>query len=169
MTGAFLGELARRVLLGVLTSLGKTVPDSLLLADTFSTTNLSEVVLASLPDGPKSPILGCLDQLTGAILSHICILLSERAALMVAVPMATFLNRMAKPTTTIAVTGSLYKHHPTLSKRLDHHTRSMSSHQFAYRCILIEVLILLYRMLVIRLCDDGSGKGAALVAAVLKR
>jgi len=152
VTGAFLGELARGVLLGVLTSLGKTVPDCLLLAETFSTANLSEVVLASLPDGPKSPILDGLDQVTGAILSHICILLSERAALMVAVPMATFLNRMAKPTTTIAVTGSLYKHHPTLSKRLDYHTRSMSSHQFAYR-----------------LCDDGSGKGAALVAAIASR
>ena len=163
-----MGELARGVLLGVLASLGKTAPDSLLLAETFSTANLSEVVLASLPDGPKSPILDALDQVTGAILSHICILLSERAALMVAVPMATFLNRMAKPTTTIAVTGSLYKHHPTLSKRLDYHTRSMSSHQFAYRCVLIEVLILLPQIAT-RLCDDGSGKGAALVAAIASR
>ena len=103
-----MGELARGVLLGVLTSLGKTVSDSLLLAQTFSTANLSEVVLASLPDGPKSPILDALDQVTGAILAHVCILLSERAALMVAVPIATFLNRMGRQTeSVVAVTGEM--------------------------------------------------------------
>jgi len=152
VTGAFLGDLARRVLLGVLTSLGKTIPPFFSASDSLTTANLSEIVAASLPGGQKSLLLEKIEKDVAAILTHICILLSERAALMVAVPMATFLNRMAKPTTTIAVTGSLYKHHPTLSKRLDYHTETMSSHRFAFR-----------------LCDDGSGKGAALVAAIASR
>jgi len=152
VTGAFLGDLARRVLLGVLTSMGKTSPPCFSASDSLTTANLSEIVAASLPGGQKSSLLENLEKDVAIILTHICILLSERAALMVAVPMATFLNRMAKPTTTIAVTGSLYKHHPTLSKRLDYHTETMSSHQFAFR-----------------LCDDGSGKGAALVAAIASR
>ena len=133
VTGAFLGDLARRVLLGVLANLGKPAPSCFSTSDSLSTANLSEIVAASLPGGQKSSMLDVLEKDVAAILTHICILLSERAALMVAVPMSAFLNRMAKPTTTIAVTGSLYKHHPTLSKRLDYHTKTMSSYQFAFR------------------------------------
>ena len=76
-----------------------------------------------------------LDKDVEAILIHICLILSERAALMVAVPMATFLNRMARPSTTIAVTGSLYRLHPTLASRLDHYTKTLSQHPFCYRFI----------------------------------
>ena len=93
VTGAFLGDLARRVLLGVLTSLGKTIPSCFSASDSLTTANLSEIVAASLPGGQKSLLLENLEKDVASILTHICILLSERAALMVAVPMATFLNR----------------------------------------------------------------------------
>ena len=93
VTGAFLGDLARRVLLGVLTSLGKTIPSCFLASDSLTTANLSEIVAASLPEGQNCSFIENLDKETAAILTYICILLSERAALMVAVPMATFLNR----------------------------------------------------------------------------
>jgi len=150
--GRYLGELARRVLVGVLEGLDRAVPPSLSSPDSLTTAQLSEIVASSLPEGQKALVLENLEEEVGAILIHICLLLSERAALMVAVPMATFLNRMARPSTTIAVTGSLYRLHPTLASRLDHHTKTLSQHPFCYR-----------------LCDDGSGKGAGLVAAIATR
>ena len=88
-----MGDLARRVLLGVLTSLGKTIPSCFSVSDSLTTANLSEIVAASLPAGQNCSFMESLDKETAAILTYICILLSERAALMVAVPMATFLNR----------------------------------------------------------------------------
>ena len=93
VTGAFLGDLARRVLLGVLANLGTTIPPCFSASDSLSTANLSEIVAASLPGGQRSSLLENLEKEVAAILTFICILLSERAALMVAVPMATFLNR----------------------------------------------------------------------------
>ena len=131
--GRYLGELARRVLIGVLEGLDRSVPDPLSLPDSLTTAQLSEIVASSLPGGQKALVLENLDKEVGAILLHICLILSERAALMVAVPMATFLNRMARTSTTIAVTGSLYRLHPTLADRLDHHTRALSHHPFCYR------------------------------------
>ena len=79
--------------------------------------------------------------------------LSERASLLVSLTIATYLTRMARPDeTVIAVTGSLYKLHPTLSSRLIHHTAKMTTFPFTYK-----------------LSDDGSGKGAGLVAAIAHR
>ena len=167
--GRYLGELARRVLVGVLEGLDKTVPPSLSSPDSLTTAQLSEIVASSLPGGQKALVLENLDEEVGAILIHICLVLSERAALMVAVPMAAFLNRMARPSTTIAVTGSLYMLHPTLASRLDHHTKSLSQHPFCYRfpSVLIKQHQLFHDNF--RLCDDGSGKGAGLVAAIATR
>ena len=132
--GRYLGELARRVLVGVLEGLDRAVPASLSSPDSLTTAQLSEIVATSLPGGQKALVLESLDdEEVGAILIHICLILSERAALMVAVPMATFLNRMGRPSTTIAVTGSLYRLHPTLADRLEHHTKALSRYPFCYR------------------------------------
>merc|ERR1712192_37001 len=150
--GRYLGELARRVLIGVLEGLDRAVPSLLSSPDSLTTAQLSEIVASSLPGGEKDLVLESLDEEVGAILIHICLILSERAALMVAVPMATFLNRMGRPSTTIAVTGSLYRLHPTLADRLEQHTKALSRYPFCYR-----------------MCDDGSGKGAGLVAAIATR
>ena len=132
--GRYLGELARRVFVGVLEGLDRAVPVSLSSPDSLTTAQLSEIVASSLPGGQKALVLENLDKDVETILIHICLVLSERAALMVAVPMATFLNRMARPSTTIAVTGSLYRLHPTLASRLDYHTKALSQHPFCYRC-----------------------------------
>ena len=79
--------------------------------------------------------------------------LSERASLLVSLTIATFLNRMGRSSeSVIAVTGSLYKLHPTLASRMVHHTGKMTSFPFIYK-----------------LSDDGSGKGAGLVAAIAQR
>ena len=91
---------------------------------------------------------------TSNILNDLCIqVLSERASVLVSLTIATFLTRMSRPDeTVIAVTGSLYKLHPSLSSRLEHHTARMTTFPFTYK-----------------LSDDGSGKGAGLVAAIAQR
>ena len=123
------------MLVGVLHGLGRDVPPSLSSPDSLTTAQVSEIVASSLAGGQKALVLENLDKEVCAILIHICLLLSERAALMVAVPMATFLNRMARQSTTIAVTGSLYRLHPTLASRLDHYTKILSRHPFCYRSL----------------------------------
>ena len=72
----------------------------------------------------------------------------------VAIPLSVFINRMdSKEHVGIAVTGSLYRYHPQLKNLLETHIRKIvpnrSFHTF--------------------LSDDGSGKGAGLVAAVAAR
>ena len=153
----------------MLEGLDRPVPPSLSSPDSLTTAQLSEIVASSLPEGQKALVLENLEEEVGAILIHICVLLSERAALMVAVPMATFLNRMARPSTTIAVTGSLYRLHPTLASRLDHHTKTLSQHPFCYRFLALMIKQHQVSPDNFRLCDDGSGKGAGLVAAIATR
>jgi len=144
--GKYLGELARTVFVGVLEALGRPCPAAFLEKDSITTEDVSKIV----QDERVSSLTEDLELET--ILLYICRLLSERAAVMVAVPIATLLNRMERGHTTIAVTGSLYKLHPTMASRLEHHTNTLSTYSHSYR-----------------LCDDGSGKGAALVAAIASR
>ena len=80
-------------------------------------------------------------------------MLTERAGLLVGLTVATLLSRMARPEeSVVAVTGSLYRLHPTLGLRLTHYTSKLTRFPFSYR-----------------LCQDGSGKGAGLVAAIASR
>ncbi|XP_014663382.1 PREDICTED: hexokinase-1-like [Priapulus caudatus] len=88
-----------------------------------------------------------------AIIKHVCALVSERGGFLVGSCMAVLLNRMQEPDVTIAVDGSVYKHHARL-----HQLIMRKIEQFApkYKCKIIRA-------------DDGSGKGAGLVAAVAVR
>lgn len=87
------------------------------------------------------------------IIRYVCALLSVRGGYLVGSTMAVFLNRIKEPEVTIAVDGSLYQHHPRL-----HDLMMKKIAQFApnYKCKMI-------------LAEDGSGKGAGLVAAVAVR
>jgi len=85
------------------------------------------------------------------IIEFVCSLVSERVGILVSMPMAVFIERMHwKKHVAIAVTGSLYKYHPTLKTLLDKYIGKMvpnrSFHTF--------------------LSDDGSVKGAGIVAAI---
>ena len=89
-----------------------------------------------------------------SIVKHVCIILSERCAILVAIPLSVFIQRMnTKKHVAIAVTGSLYRYHPLLKSLLEKHINKIiperSFHTF--------------------LSDDGSGKGAGLVAAIAAR
>ena len=162
--GKYLGELVRLAFMTALERAEQDVPQYLKDKDSFTTSDVSGILSTSeKPEVAKN--------LTGtqlATLQYICQLYSERAALLVSLTIATFLNRMARPEeAVVAVTGnkvkvkflsflfplgSLYKHHPLLPQRLDYHTSKLTSFPFCYK-----------------LSDDGSGKGAGLVAAIVSR
>ena len=89
-----------------------------------------------------------------AILKHVCDLLAHRTALLVGIPLAVFLERMNVKTAKIAVTGSLYKCHPRMKDLLEGYIKANSSLEWAGSTFL---------------SDDGSGKGAGLVAAIAER
>lgn len=162
--GKYIGELVRMALLKLhqesLFLPGQNA-DILTQNGVFETSDLSDV---EKDLGSKKPLYAIhqfhrlnLIQFTDddvAILRHVCAVLSHRCALMVALPLAVFLRRMAKDQAVgIAVTGSLYKHHPRLRDLLEKYVHQYSD---GFRCYTF-------------LSDDGSGKGAGLVAAIADR
>uniref|UniRef100_A0A914D7C4 Phosphotransferase n=1 Tax=Acrobeloides nanus TaxID=290746 RepID=A0A914D7C4_9BILA len=89
-----------------------------------------------------------------AHVAYICSLVSRRAAHMVAAGIATLLKRINKPFVTVGVDGSVYRFHPTFAKLLDAKIDELLERKHKYKLMLAE---------------DGSGRGAALVAAVATR
>ncbi|KAH3708583.1 hexokinase-2-like isoform X2 [Dreissena polymorpha] len=88
------------------------------------------------------------------IVKYICTLVSARAAFLASAGLATLINRMNKPEMTIAVDGSLYRFHPRFHNLM---------------VLKIQELIKKGLKFKLALSHDGSGKGAALVAAVAMR
>lgn len=159
--GKYLGELVRLVLL----DLHKLEPTAFLEHDfkalevknAFSTSLVSKVleVNAKIDELLFNELnLKSISNEDCLIVKHVCQVLSERGALLVAIPMATFIQRMkSKDHVAIAITGSLYKYHPLMKNLLEKHIGKFvpgrKFHTF--------------------LSDDGSGKGAGLVAAIAAR
>ena len=69
---------------------GGSLPKHVYTQTFITTKNVSEIVAESYEE---VEVWKLLDEESKAILRYICVLLSERAALMVAVPLANFLNR----------------------------------------------------------------------------
>ena len=123
--------------------------DSLSKNGTYAKTNqlFSKWGLTSTNDVQRDDLL---------IVQHVCKVLSERCGLLVAVPLAVFLDRIGKEGECgIAVTGSLYKLHPRVKTVLEKYiARNVRNRKIKFYTFL---------------SDDGSGKGAGLVAAIAER
>ena len=103
----------------------------------------------------NAPVIEEASQDDLAIMKQICFLLSDRCALLVSIPMAVFIERMPLyDPVTIAITGSLYKYHARLKGLLEQHIAKLLTDRRSFN---------------IFLSDDGSGKGAGLVAAIAAR
>ncbi|KAK6731415.1 hypothetical protein RB195_007717 [Necator americanus] len=89
-----------------------------------------------------------------ANVAYVCSLISTRAAYMTAAGIATLLNRMQRPHVTVGVDGSVYRFHPSFPRLLDEKIDQLIEGDIEYQLMLSE---------------DGSGRGAALVAAVATR
>lgn len=84
----------------------------------------------------------------------VCARISTRAAFLVSAAVSTILNKIKRPYTTIGVDGSVYKFHP--------HFHDLMEKK-------IEELVMPDYKFDLMLSEDGSGRGAALVAAVAVR
>ena len=89
-----------------------------------------------------------------ANVAYVCSVVSTRAAYLCACGIATLLKRMQKPYVTVGVDGSVYRFHPTFKDILDSKIDELLDGKYEFQLMLSE---------------DGSGRGAALVAAVATR
>ncbi|XP_014598052.1 PREDICTED: hexokinase-2-like [Polistes canadensis] len=87
------------------------------------------------------------------VVQYVCEVVSNRAALLVSICLAALLERIDKKDVTIAIDGSLYKHHPRFESWMNQY---------------IALLVPSRKFKLIHV-EDGSGKGAALVSAIAQR
>ncbi|XP_050461913.1 hexokinase-2-like [Cataglyphis hispanica] len=163
IAGKYLGEVVR-VILARLTKegllfVGETALHSLFTPGSLTTDLVSKIEQDSVDSGnsntrevlKKFGIIPDEDDIK--VVQYVCEVASNRAALLVSICIASLLDRIDKEQVTIAIDGSLYKHHPRLESWMKQYISLLSSgRQFK----LIHA-------------EDGSGKGAALVAAIAQR
>ncbi|XP_041370914.1 hexokinase-1-like isoform X2 [Gigantopelta aegis] len=88
------------------------------------------------------------------IAQYVCAAVSSRAAYLASAGIACLLNKMQRPDVTVAVDGSLYRFHPHFHDLMMEKIGQLVDKGIRFKCML---------------SHDGSGKGAALVAAVANR
>ncbi|KAG8036408.1 hypothetical protein G9C98_003730 [Cotesia typhae] len=137
----------------------RQVPESLLLVGSFLTDYIS-LIEQDTVNGSSVHTKEVLakfniipDEEDLKIVQYVCELASNRAALLVSICVATLLDHMEREEVTIAVDGSLYKHHPRFESWMNQYITLLTP---ARKFKLIHA-------------QDGSGKGAAIVAAIALR
>ncbi|KOC63493.1 Hexokinase-2 [Habropoda laboriosa] len=163
ISGKYLGEIVRVVLAKLtkdgLLFVGEHTPGSLLVPGNLTSDLVSDIEQDSVDGGNSSTRkvlmkFGIIpDEEDVKIVQYVCEVVSNRAALLVSICLAVLLKRIDKESVTIAVDGSLYKHHPRLETWIKQYIPLLApKHEFK----MIHA-------------EDGSGKGAALVAAIAQR
>lgn len=163
ISGKYLGEIVRLVLARLtkegLLFRGEHTPGSLLIPGNLTTDLVSDIEQDSVDGGSSNTkeILSKFgifpDEDDAKIVQYVCEVVSNRAALLVSICLGVLLKRIDKEYVTIAVDGSLYKHHPRLETWIKQYIPLIApEHKFK----MIHA-------------EDGSGKGGALVAAIAQR
>ncbi|RLW02902.1 hypothetical protein DV515_00006790 [Chloebia gouldiae] len=166
ISGMYLGEIVRQILMVMvqkeLLFQGKPCP-KLQTKDIFKTKFLSTIELNGLALGQIRAILNELELDAtfedSSLMREVCQTVSMRAAQLCAAGLAAVVEKMRENrgldqlSVTVGVDGTLYKLHPCFSRNLQKTLKDL-----APKC---DVSFLL--------SEDGSGKGAALVAAVAYR
>jgi hexokinase len=158
-SGNFLGDVARRIFLN-LTKKGLLfeglIMSGLSTKDSFRAANAVQVEIAE-SDVQVRKVLEVLGYSAEEVSSddvatvrYVCALVANRGAVLAATLLSALIDRMAKDDVTVAFDGSLYKHHPRMKKLLEDYITQLAPGR-KFKLILAE---------------DGSGKGAGLVAAV---
>ena len=165
ISGMYLGELVRNVIVQCARRgavFAGALSDVMLTKDKFETkymslieseTALDEITQTKriLQDELKQSDVTAQDCVN---VKRICAAVSTRAAFLSACGLAALIERVGKRDVTVAMDGTLYKQHPTFHRRMDVKLRSLLSSE-----VKVEM----------KLSEDGSGVGAALVAAVTQR
>ncbi|XP_013192113.1 hexokinase type 2 isoform X4 [Amyelois transitella] len=163
ISGMYMGELVRLALvkftrMGLL--FGGRGSDLLFQRNSFYTKYVSEI--ESDKPGDFTSCMDVLEELglshateaDMAAVRHVCECVSRRAAHLVSAGIATLLNKMNEPRVTVGIDGSVYRFHP---------------HFHTLMCEKIAQLVQPGISFDLMLSEDGSGRGAALVAAVACR
>ncbi|KAF7287537.1 hypothetical protein GWI33_005902 [Rhynchophorus ferrugineus] len=160
ISGMYLGELVRLYMVkftkdGLMFE-GK-LSDALQERDKFTCTYLSEIEA----DQPGKYIrqreilnemgLSYASEQDCINIRYICECISRRSAHLIAAAMVTLINKMGETNVTIGVDGSVYKYHPHFRRLMIQKMTELIKPGFTFDVMLSE---------------DGSGRGAALVAAV---
>jgi len=166
ISGMYMGEIARRAIVECAKQtppllFGGEVTDELATSERFYTKYISEAEKDD-PEGKGNfkYTRQVLDEMgyddvsfeDCKAVNYICHLVGERAAYLASAGIAALLNRVAKEDITVAVDGSLYRFHPKFHDFMMKKISELTKHKFT-----------------LVLSQDGSGRGAAFVAAVLMR
>ncbi|XP_007542666.2 hexokinase-2-like [Poecilia formosa] len=166
ISGKYLGEIVWRVLLELKEKkllFEGSVSDNLRKKDTFETRFISEIEDEKNGLENADKILSDLDLKVNStdpsLVKMVCDTISSRSARLCAAALVTIANRIRTNRglphlkITVGMDGTVYKKHPNFSEKLKEALRTLSP-----ECDIN-----------IKVVDDASGKGAALVAAVAQR
>lgn len=162
LSGMYLGELVRLVLINLATKglvFNGVVTDQLKTRHSFVTKFVSEIESDEKCVSKAREILfdfGYEDPTDEdcVIVWYACECISRRAAHLVSAALATLILRVGDPDITIGVDGSVYRFHPKFHDLMTEKIKELVPSNYRFRFALSE---------------DGSGRGAALVAAVATR
>jgi len=161
ISGMYLGELVRVILVQLANSgvlFKGQLSETLKTQDAFLTKYISKI--DSEEKGTYTSCRKVLENKLGLTsvsdddcinVRYICECVSRRAAHLASAGIATLLNKMGTPSVTVGVDGSLYRFHPHFHRLLCEKIKQ-----------LINPNITDFQLM---LSEDGSGRGAALVAA----
>lgn len=158
ISGMYMGELARLVLEKLVNNgllFGGKCPSELRKRGQFFTKYVSEI-----ENDPKGKYTNCREVLAEIgvrnasdqdceNVRYVCSVVSRRAAHLASSGTAAVLNKIGEDNVTVGVDGSVYRFHPHFHDLMTEKIGQLQNHTFD-----------------LMLSEDGSGRGAALVAAV---
>ncbi|CAL8097814.1 unnamed protein product [Calicophoron daubneyi] len=160
VSGMYLGEIVRHILVYLVEKgllFRGQMPDKLKTRDIILTKYLTETerdpphlfysTHYMLTGDLGVPVVDPVDD---HIVRYACELVSKRAAYLAGAGIACILRRMNRPEVTIGIDGSLYKFHPKFRERMTDIIDKLKPKNTSF---------------LLRLSADGSGKGAAAIAA----
>lgn len=159
ISGMYLGEIVRLVCIEMVSKgllFGGIATDKLNEREAFLTKHVSDI-----ESGDLNKIKKVLEELGDVkasdedieILKKVCQVMSQRAARLATAGLAAIVKKIGRSKCTIAVDGSLFKKHPKFKMYME-----STLHE-----------LLPGRHIKLMLSEDGSGKGAALVAAACEK
>lgn len=159
--GKYMGDLFREVLLTLAKEglLGRGDVGKLGTHGAITTTTVSQIDGESFQGahGVAEKMLEEIGLPTGEddlqLVKYAAGLVSYRGCVLVSLLVGILLNRMERPHCTVAIDGSLFRHHPRFRPLMEHLISSYAPG----------------RSFDLRQAHDGSGKGAALIAAIAQR
>uniref|UniRef100_A0A0N5DBB7 Phosphotransferase n=1 Tax=Thelazia callipaeda TaxID=103827 RepID=A0A0N5DBB7_THECL len=164
ISGMYMGELVRHLLVRLAKE--KLIFDgdyhSISQPYCFPTKFVSEIEAEQENDAPYQKTMQILEDIgiervttqDCSVVAYVCSVVSTRAAHLTAAAITCLLSRLQKPYVTVGIDGSLFRFHPYFAEILDQKINQLLPKNLEYQLMLSE---------------DGSGRGAALVAAVAKR